>query len=65
MPRIVTLFLAVGAVLAIAVAAGCIAQPTVAVEGVRVGRGSGGSVGSPAPPGVSPGVTGGRRRRPA
>lgn len=37
MPRIVTLFLVVAAVLAIAVAAGCIAQPTVAVEEVRVG----------------------------
>ena len=37
MPRIVTLFLVVAAVLVIAVAAGCISQPTVSVEGVRVG----------------------------
>lgn len=37
MPRIFTLFLALAAVLAIAVATGCISQPTVAVEGVRVG----------------------------
>ncbi len=37
MRRIVTLFLVVAAVLAIAVASGCITQPTVAVEEVRVG----------------------------
>lgn len=37
MRRIVTLFLVIAAVLAIAVASGCIAQPTVAVEEIRVG----------------------------
>ena len=37
MRRIVTLFLVVAAVLTIAVASGCIAQPSVTVEEVRVG----------------------------